>query len=356
MNSCTAHSIERVHQRGRRMRLCHTFILAVFAFPVAGSADETNTRSETAPYRTEVELGRALFEDKSLSQDGTVACSSCHRPDHAFSDDKPISPGVDRRLGTRNAPSLLSVGAYQSYFWDGRAQTLEAQVTGPLLNPTEMGLPNESALLDRVRGNPRYRVSFFALRGLTSDNVQPVDVQRAIVAYERSLAGGPRPVDRFLNGDEGAIPGAVRAGLRLFEGKAGCGGCHLIEGKKAPLTDNAFHSSSVGLRGLGSRLAAVVAQLAGRPLEARISCVERDVDCAAVGRFAITLDPKDIGAFRTPSLRAVTQSAPYMHDGSVVSLEQAVEMEIYYQGEDRGYPIILSNEERRELMAFIRAL
>lgn len=326
---------------------------------VAGTAQERSMRpskSEPPPYATQAALGQALFEDRSLSRDRTVACASCHQAASGLADSRPTSRGVGERVGTRNAPSLLAVGAYRSYFWDGRAPNLEEQVRAPMLNSAEMGLKSEADLIQRVLENPRYVESFKALDGRDPTQLTMVDIARAIVSYERTLGQAPTALERFLDGDRSALSPDAQSGLRVFQGKAGCASCHRIEGKDAPLTDNLFHSSSVGLRDLGPRLGILIAKLDRESLAQRIACVEKDADCAALGRFAISLEPQDVGAFRTPSLRAVAQTAPYMHDGSLPTLEQVLDGELYYQGESRGYPVILSDQERQDLLKFLREL
>jgi cytochrome c peroxidase len=257
-------------------------------------------------------------------------------------------------VGTRNAPSLLDVGAYRTYFWDGRAASLEEQVQGPLLNPTEMGLASDAALIQRVLENAAYRESFRTLNG--RDSIEAKDVARAIVAYERTLGRKPTALERFLDGDHTALASAAQRGLRLFTGKAGCVSCHKIEGSSRPLTDNLYHTSSLGLRAMGPRIGALIEKLSAQSAAQRTLCIQENPECAALGRFAISLDPKDVGAFRTPSLRAVSHTAPYMHDGSVETLEEALDLELYYLGANRGYPVILSDDERQDLLVFLRQL
>jgi cytochrome c peroxidase len=217
-----------------------------------------------------------------------------------------------------------------------------------------MGLSSDAQLVQRVLENPGYRESFRRLA--RKETVEARDVAHAIVAYELTLGRPPTALQRFLEGDPTALTSAAQSGLRLFTGKAGCASCHQIKGSRSPLTDNLYHSSSLGLRAVGPRLGILIEKLSGQAAAERVRCVEENLECAALGRFAVSLDPKDVGAFRTPSLRAVSQTAPYMHDGSVASLEEALDLELYYQGANRGYPVILSDDERQDLLAFLREL
>lgn len=303
----------------------------------------------------EVALGQALFQDKNLSADRTVACASCHRPDHAFSDDRPVSAGVGRQNGARNAPSLLGVSQYSAFLWDGHAATLEDQARFPLLATNELGFRNEDEVVARVAENPDYVAAFRHLRHAGGGKLAFSDITRVLVVYERSLSA-PTPLDRFLAGDREALSTAARRGLNVFRDQAGCAACHALGTDAAPLTDNQFHLTGVGLHALGSRLGQIAATAARMDASDRFRRVESDPELAALGHYLVTLDPKDIGKFRTPSLRNVARTAPYMHDGSVASLEQAIDIELYYQGLERGGPVILSTDEKRDLLAFLQSL
>lgn len=307
-------------------------------------------------YPNEIALGQALFQDKNLSANRSVACASCHQPDHGFADTRTVSLGVRKQPGTRNAPSLLDLGEYHSFFWDGRAATLAQQASVPFLAPNELGFKNLAQVVARVQQNPRYVAAFQALSGRSDKSIEFDDIATALIAYERSLGSSPNGVDRYLGGDQAALSPTAQQGLALFRGPAHCAECHLIIGTSAPLTDNRFHSSGIGLAAVSPELAKLAQQVAALPRAARYVRIESDPRWAALGRYLVTLDPKDIGRFRTPSLRNVALTAPYMHDGSVATLVQAVNVELYYRGLKLGHAIMLSVEERHDLLAFLQSL
>ena len=306
----------------------------------------------------QIRLGQQLFFDKRLSADGTVSCASCHQPEQAFSDAKKVSVGVADRTGTRNAPSLLNAAFNTSQFWDGRRSSLETQALEPFMNAREHGLSNGQELLDKLRADPTYLSAFKAAFDIASEGIHIEHVGQAIAAFERTLVTGNSPVDRYLfNGEKSLSPSAER-GLVLFRGRAQCASCHLIGRTNALLTDHQFHRLGIGWQQIQQRLPELTTRLVtarqqNRSLDATLLS---DDDLAELGRFAVTLDPRDIGKFRTPSLRNVALTAPHMHDGSVATLEEAVELEIYYRGTANGRPLILTSVEKADLVAFLHAL
>jgi len=303
----------------------------------------------------QIMLGRELFFDKNLSADRSIACSSCHMESRAFSDGKRVSPGASGHSGTRNAPSLRGVGAYRQLFWDGRADTLEGQAVFPLYSPIEMGLSGEAELLSRVRENRGYVREFQRLAGTESATPTAAFVVQALAAYERSLVPRTTPLDDYLAGNEVALSPEAKSGLALFRGRAGCSTCHRLDDGDASLTDNQFHESSVGVRAAGKRFPALALQLTRMSLKQRLDLIPRDSRVAALGRFVVTLEPKDMAFFRTPSLREAKLTAPYMHDGSIRSLQEAVDVELYYRGLQQGYPVNFSLAERRDIRLFIES-
>lgn len=265
-----------------------------------------------------VELGRRLFNDRRLSRDHTTACSSCHDADHAFSTPVAIASGVFGRRGRRNAPALINRGWGRAFFWDGRSATLEEQVLKPIEDPNEMDLPIADAA-QRV-------------------GMEPSDISRALSTYIRSLMSGNAPYDRYVNGDRSALSAESAAGLQIFRGKGNCTACHV----GPTFTDERFHNTGIAW--------------ARPPREPGAAESFRDE-----GRARVTGRADDRGAFKTPTLREVEHSAPYMHDGSLGSLDEVVD---YY---DRGgnrhalldpelRPLGLSEFEKRALIAFLRAL
>ncbi|MEK8031547.1 cytochrome c peroxidase [Ideonella sp. DXS29W] len=319
------------------------------------------TAAETSAVQAKEQLGRRLFFDARLSSDGRVSCASCHKPEHAFSDGKPVAEGIGGRLGSRNTPSLVDVGAQRSFFWDGRRATLEDQALDPLLNPLEHGLRGASEMLALLKSDGEYAAQFRQSFGLSPEEAEPITAARvaqALSAFERRLVDGRSAFDRYRAGDATALPIAAQRGWQLFSGVAACTRCHTAEGPKPLLTDHGFHSLGVGMKDIERQLPSLVRQLGEWHDDGRAQdhSILRDPGMAALGRFVVTLDPKDIGKFKTPGLRNVALTAPYMHDGSVATLEEAVEREIYYRGKEDGHPLILTPTEKGELVAFLESL
>ncbi len=303
----------------------------------------------------QIQLGRVLFQDKNLSLDRTVSCASCHQADHAFADPRPVSIGVGGRHGTRNAPSLLEIRYYTSFFWDGRAESLTQQARNTIFDRAEFGFTQARPVLDRIRDNATYDHAFRKLDGISPSAIRLSDVIHSLVAYERSLTT-PDRMDQYLAGKVSALSPPARRGLAIFRGKADCASCHLMSGHAAPLTDNLFHRSGIGLAPIASALATLATQAAHLTPSERYARAATDTAFAALGRYLVTLNPGDIGKFRTPSLRDVAQTAPYMHDGSVATLSHAIDIELYYRGLKLGYPIILTDQEKQDLLSFLDSL
>ncbi|HEX8293998.1 MAG TPA: cytochrome c peroxidase [Pyrinomonadaceae bacterium] len=302
-----------------------------------------------------VALGRALYFDKRLSADGTVSCATCHDPATAFADQNPLAVGVAGRKGRRNAPTVLNAMFSRDLFWDGRARSLEEQAVEPLLDPSEMGMQTRAALLARVSAVPEYRRQFakvFGARGLTVEAVA-----KAIAAFERTQLSGGAPFDRFVAGDEAAITDAQRRGWELFRGRARCAECHTFDASSPFFTDFRFHNTGVATKGtdfdgLVRRAAAGGRASAGRAGARGVS---------ELGRFLTTGRPEDIGAFKTPTLRDVELTTPYMHDGSEKTLLDVVRF--YNRGGERNpaldgriRPLQLTDAEMNDLVEFMRAL
>jgi cytochrome c peroxidase len=309
-----------------------------------------------------IELGKKLFSDPKLSADGKISCSSCHLPRLAFSDGRAVARGKDGRIETRNTPSLFNAAYLDSLFWDGRRTSLESQALAPLTNSVEHAFRTEGELVGVLRGNPAYLKDFKGAFGVDAAHLDGSLVARALGAYERTLLAGNSDFDRYLYGhDEAALTPAAVRGLALFRGRAGCSSCHTIGRSYSLLTDGQYHVSPMGLpeevsKHLGELTQRIVATAKAGDRRKVEQLIATDPSVAALGRFVVTLDPRDIGTFRTPSLRNVALTGPYMHDGSVATLSEAVDEELYRRGRILRYPIPLTVSERRDLVAFLGSL
>jgi len=305
-------------------------------------------------------VGQQLFFDKRLSADGTVSCASCHDPAMGFASRDTVAIGVRNQSGARNAPTLLNAKLSGSYFWDGRARTLEEQAKQPLLNAVEMGLENESVVVARVSAIPDYRNAFLRLfprEGITLDTIA-----RTIAAYERTLVSVNSPFDRFSKGDQKAITANQKAGWALFKGKARCIECHAVSRSSRGFTDSKFHNTGVvgrdeDFKKLSERAGAIRLRRRSEP----VALFAHQQEFSELGRFLVTLDDKDIGAFKTPTLRDVELTGPYMHNGSLRTLLDVIRF--YNQGgqknpnlDSKMQVLNLNEKEINELVEFLRAL
>lgn len=305
---------------------------------------------------TVVALGQRLFLDPRLSVDRSTSCSSCHQPGRAFSDGRPVSIGVDHHIGTRNTPSLLNVFDGEPLFWDGRRKQLDIAVLDPLVNRVEMGNPDIPEVLHKLHANANYRIAFAKAFPLDRQPLTVENLGKALATYIDSLPRLPSAFDRFNAGHAEALSLQAREGLRLFTGKAECGQCHDPIGGR--FTDEKFHHSGVGFGEADAHLGELSEAVIRRnlPVAALGSAIGSNAELAALGHFLVSHQATDVGSFRTPSLRNVALTAPYMHDGSIKTLEAAVDTEIYYRGLATGRPIALTIEEQQDLLAFLRSL
>lgn len=325
--------------------------LMVGANQVQGIADNLMTRAK-------IELGRQLYFDTRLSADNTISCASCHDPDEGFTRHTPFGVGINGQMGGRNSPVSYNRILSGPQFWDGRAASLEEQAKGPIANPIEMGNTHEKAV-ETIAGIPGYAMQFrviFGDEGVTIDNIA-----RAIATFERAIVTGPAPFDYYeavrpflamskedlelLKEDDpdtyaryqaakaaaDAKPmsaSAIRGRDLFFSDRSGCTACHVGPN----LTDEKYHNLGVGM----------------------------DAENPDLGRYEVTKDEKDKGAFKTPTIRNVALSAPYMHDGSQKTLEDVVEH--YVKG---GTPnqwlstkikkLDLNPQEKADLVEFMKA-
>jgi cytochrome c peroxidase len=263
-------------------------------------------------------LGDQLFDDKRLSVDGTVSCSTCHDPKAGFVDHKTTSVGVGKQQGQRNAPTVLNAMFNATQFWDGRAPTLEEQAKLPILNPIEMGQKSPDDVVAKVRSIPEYTEAFHRLIGRdpTYD-----DIARAIASFERTKFAGDAPFDRYISGQEDAIDASARRGWALFNGKGRCTACHAVNATSPLFSDQKFHNIGIAAHkqdftDLARKALAVVKTGDKRQIDELVI----QTDFSELGRFMITKNPADVGAFKTPTLRNVAITGPYMHDGSMDTL------------------------------------
>lgn len=308
-----------------------------------------------------IELGQQLFQDPRLSADGTIRCASCHMRDKAYTDGRRVAIGVYARASTRNTPSLAIIGQTNetSFFWDGRRSTLEQAVLDPFTNPVEMGLRDNTVLLNKLTADAPFRTAFAKDFPGTTTPITLPHVAAALSAYVRSLDQRVSAYDRYRSQhDTNALSAQAQQGLVIFSGKGECAQCHRLEGSPSAFTDHAYHRTGVGLGAVEQNLPALTQDVIKRSMQGADigNRVASHADEAQLGRFNLTRNPADIGMFRTPSLRGVVQTAPYMHDGSVPTLDEAIDREAYYRSLQAGRPLNLTVREKQELKAFLEAL
>ncbi len=277
-----------------------------------------------------VALGDKLFHDQRFSSTGQVSCSSCHDAEKGFTD-SPLSKseGINKLTGTRNAPTVLNAAYNRSQFWDGRSPDLEDQALHPFVNPVEMALPDHEALLTVIRADADYLQQFERVFGKAANEIGMQEVTHAIAAFERTKIGGNSPFDRFYFANEADAMGpAAQRGLDVFLNDGRCVSCHVIEQDQALFTDHRFHNIGVGINELQSTIVATARafqqqKLADENLDVDVAALT-DANVSELGRFAITDELSDMGGFKTPSLRNIALTAPYMHDGSIETLREVV--------------------------------
>ncbi|GGJ26934.1 cytochrome-c peroxidase [Deinococcus roseus] len=270
-----------------------------------------------------IALGKKLFYDPILSQNGTVSCASCHNPDHAFADNQPISPGVEGRKGARNAPTLTNVAFRKSFFFEGGAKSLELQAMGPLTEHNEMA-SDVAETVKKLKASAQYVALF---KAAFQDEPSMQHVVEAIASFERTLVGFDSPYDRFQRGDLTALSESQQRGMELFFDKADCFHCH----SGGNFTDELPHNTA-------------------------LSFFDEDQ-----GLFRLTSRDEDIGKFKTPTLRNIALTAPYMHDGSMATLRETVQH--YNDGGESNLnadplmrPLGLTDQEIDDVVAFLESL
>lgn len=291
--------------------------------------------SDNPPTAETVALGRRLYYDTILSVDNTISCASCHVPGAGFGDPRRVSVGVGGKLGTRNSPPVANAAYYVTQFWDGRAESLEKQAEGPVANPVEMAhtLKGVEEVLNR---DPSYRDQF--ARAFGPGRITYEMVEKAIASFERTVLMGNSPFDRWYYAhDDRAVSESAKRGFDVFRrvDKGNCASCHTFGESDALFTDNQFHNIGVGVKD------------------------EVPVD---PGRYEVSKIDPDHGAFKTPTLRNIALTAPYMHDGSLKTLKEVVD---FYVGGGNSNPYLdpkikslefLTGQERADLVAFLESL
>jgi cytochrome c peroxidase len=273
--------------------------------------------------KEKIELGKQLYFDPRLSCDDTTSCASCHDPKKGWSNGEAFATGVRSQVGGRSAPTVINSAYYELQFWDGRANRLEGQALGPIANPIEMD-HNIDECARKLNEIPGYRQQF---QKVFNSDVTPENIAKAIAAFERTILSGNAPFDRFKAGDETALTEAAQRGMKLFFGKARCSACHA----GGNFSDAAFHNIGIGL----------------------------DKDEPDLGRYEVTKLLGDKGAFKTPTLREIARTAPYMHDGRFATLEEVVD---YYdkggfpnpQLDEEIFPLKLTAQEKADLVTFLK--
>jgi len=317
-----------------------------------------------------ISLGDKLFHDKRFSIDGTVSCANCHDAKKAFGDGLAVSLGHHDLTGTRNAPTVINAAFYTSQFWDGREPDLEGQSKQPFVNPVEHGLTDHEVILEIVRTDTDYQTAFSSIFGVSGKQVSIDHVAKAIASFERTIISGNSPFDRYyFKGDTKAMSDTQVRGFKLFIGQGRCVSCHTIEQDHALFTDNRFHNIGIGINDIQQdvpRLAEAFLQAKNKDVDVDIM-VLTDKKSSELGRFAITNELDKVGAFKTPTLRNIEMTAPYMHDGSLKTLKDVIihyhnggvtpasaKVNAYLSGGIR--PLNLTEAQIDDLVAFMKAL
>ena len=307
-----------------------------------------------------ISLGQRLFFERRLSVDGTVSCSTCHDPQLAFTDRKPLSVGIKGRVGQRNAPTILNALYNKTQFWDGRVNTLEEQAANPIVNAFEMGDPNLDAAVAQIASVEEYQQAFQRVFGRAANGP---DLLRAIASYERTQLSFDSPFDHFMAGENNAIDASAKRGWELFNTQARCNKCHALTDTQRDVTvftDNDFHNIGIGIiRHNVVGLARQAEQLIKSGDTAAIDRAAIQTDMSALGRFLITKKQKDTASFKTPDIRNVLVTGPYFHDGSQATLWDVIDHYNKGDGLQNPYldediqPLALTETDIDDLVAFM---
>ncbi len=318
-----------------------------------------------------IKLGDKLFHDKRFSTTGEVSCATCHDKTKAFTDSPlAVSEGINKLTGTRNAPTVINSAYLHSQFWDGREPDLEGQSGQPFLNPIEMGLKDYTPILNVIKNDPDYQQQFKAVFGKSGDEVTIEEVKMAIASFERTVISGNSAFDRYQYGDDkSAMSESAIRGLEVFVGQGRCVSCHTISQTHSLFTDNRFHNLGVSFNLIDKD----VKEMANKFSRAKERGANVDIavlsnkNTSELGRFVVTDEYRDMGSFKTPTLRNINETAPYMHDGSQQTLEDVVEfynlgglleegdpVNAFQSGGIR--PLNLNDQQKEDLVEFLKAL
>ncbi len=309
-----------------------------------------------------VALGRRLFFDRRLSPNDTMSCAMCHIPTQGFTvNETRLAVGLNGQTGKRNPPALYNVAYQRFLFHDGREFTLEDQIISPLTNPIEMGNPSIGYIVDKLGRLPDYDESF---RDAFGESASVAMLGKALASYERTLVSANSPFDRWrFARDQNAVSGEVKLGFKIFTGKGQCSTCHTVNKDNALFTDQGFHNTGIAQLPLIPEKRVAVELGGGLTVHMPRTQVDEILTPPSkdLGRHEVTHDPTDLWRYKTPSLRNVALTAPYMHNGVLPTLEDVVD---YYdhggtqaEGQDpRISPLHLQPEEKQALLAFLRSL
>lgn len=312
-----------------------------------------------------IQLGRKLFYDRRLSLNETMSCAMCHIPEQGFTNNElKTAVGIEGRTVRRNAPTIYNAAYYSNIFHDGRETRLEHQVWQPMLASNEMANPSIGYVIEKIRRLPDYKGLFETAFGGDGPAIETIGM--AIASYERTLVTGNSPFDRWkFGGDKRALSGAAQRGFRIFTGKGNCVVCHTIDDRHALFTDDSFHNTGLGWQSsAGGEPREYIVQLAPGVVARVPSAVIESVGeppPSDLGRYEVTQDPADRWRYRTPSLRNVALTSPYMHDGTFRTLTDVVAF--YNKGgianpllDPEIRPLGLTRAEMDDIVAFLESL
>ena len=315
--------------------------------------------------RKKVQLGRKLFFDRRLSLNETMSCAMCHIPEQGFTNNElNTAVGIEGRTVRRNAPTIYNVAFFSNIFHDGRDTRLEFQIWQPMLAFNEMGNPSIGYVVEKIRSLPDYKGLFESAFAGREPGIETIGM--AIASYERTIVSGNSPFDRWYFGKtDSAIIGPAKRGFSLFKGKANCVTCHLIQDDHALFTDDAFHNTGLGWQfSVGDDRVEIPIQLAPG---VKVLVPRKLVDSVGepppsdLGRYEVTQDPVDRWRYKTPTLRNVALTAPYMHNGVFGTLKEVVSF--YNKGgipnpqlDPSIRPLGLTDIEMEDIVAFLESL